>query len=156
MGLFLSVSILAICAVFSACASTTSAATMSARSRYSVEVEGIDENVVSEGLPEGTNVNAVYKAILSNVISGLANKGLTKNESASRLRVKYSISYFGHKVRPPVFKTKYIIGYNIQLLDESSGNVVGSDTNETEDHDLRDVIESVSDEIVSFAAKNVK
>jgi hypothetical protein len=122
---------------------------------YSVEVEGISDAAISDGLPEGVNVNNVSRSILNDVVNSLANKGLTKNDNKNRFKVKYSISYFGHKWRGG-FTVNYIIGYNIQLVDENTGNVIASKKDDKDGSDLLKVIADVSDDIVNFATDNIK
>jgi TolB-like protein len=125
------------------------------RKNCSVEVVGVSDAAISDGLPEGLNVNNVSKSILNDVVGGLANKGLTKNNNKNMFKVKYTISYFGHKWNGGI-KVKYIIGYNIQLIDESTGNVIASEKNDKDDTELLKAIEDVSDNIVNFATDNIK
>ncbi len=125
------------------------------RKNYSVEVVGESDAAISDGLPEGINENNVSKSILNDVVGSLASKALTKNNNKNRFKVKYSISYFGHKWKGGI-KVKYIIGYNIQLIDESNGNVIASEKNDKDDTELLKVIEDVSDNIVNFATNNIK
>ena len=147
--------ILTLFAVFVGCSGNNKVVLDNYRNNYSVEVVGVFDNAISDGLPEGVNVKNVSKSILNNVISGLENKGLTKNDNKYRFKVKYSISYFGHKWKSGIH-VSYIIGYNIQLIDESTGNVIASEKNDKDDTELLKVIEDVSDNIVNFATERIR
>lgn len=125
------------------------------RKNYSIEVEGLAENAISDGLPEGLDVNKVSKSIFNDVASGLADNGLTTNDNRNKYVVKYNISYLGHKWKGG-FKPRYILVYNIQLIEKTTGNVIASDKNDEDDPDLLNVIENVSGDIVSFVTDNIK
>lgn len=129
------------------------------RKNYSVEVEGITETAISDSLPTGTDVTALSRIILNDVATALSNEGLTKNDNKNRYRIKYTISYFGHKWWTSLFsiKAKYIIWYNKQLIDVSTGIVIASTKNEKrDDKDLGALVENVADDIANFALENIK
>jgi hypothetical protein len=155
MRLLRGLAILTLFAVLVGCSGNNKIVMENYRKNYSVEVVGLSDNAISDGLPEGVNVKNVSKSILNNAISGLENKGLTKNDNKNRFKVKYSISYLGHKWKGGIH-VSYIIGYNIQLIDESTGNIISSEKNDKDDTELLKVIEDVSDNIVNFATDNIK
>jgi PBP1b-binding outer membrane lipoprotein LpoB len=125
------------------------------RKNYSVEVVGVTDAAISDGLPEGVNVLIVSKSILADVVNGLANKGMAKNDNKNKFMIKYNISYFGHKWTGGT-SVEYIIGYNVQLIDEKTGNVIASEKNDEKNTELLDAIGDVSDNIVNFATDNIK
>jgi hypothetical protein len=146
---------LALLATLLGCGGNIKAVRENYRNNYSVEVVSVSEAAISDGLPEGVNVNNVSKSILNNVVDGLANKGLSQNENKNRFKIKYSIMYLGHKWMGGI-KVKYIIGYNIQLIDGITGNVIASEKNNKDDSELLKVIEDVADNIVNFSTDNIK
>lgn len=141
-------------AVTVGCASNTSMVD-NFRKNYSVEVEGVTENAMSDGLPDGLDVNKVSKSIFNDVVNGLADNGLTTNDNRNKYKVKYNISYLGHKWKGG-FKPKYILVYNIQLTEITTRKIIASDKNDEDDPDLLNVVENVSGDIVSFVIGNIK
>lgn len=137
------------------CSGNKSAVIDNYRQNYSLEVEGITDSTISDGLPSGININNVSKTIHNDVINALSNEGLTKNSNKNKYKLKYSISYFGHKWMG-VIRVKYIMRYNIQLIDEGTGIVIASDKNDCNSVELSEVIDKVSDDIASLALSNIK
>lgn len=137
------------------CVSNNNAVVENYRKYYSIEVKNLAENAISDGLPEGLDVNKVSKLIFENVVNGLADNGLATNNNRNKYEVKYKISYLGHKWKGG-FKPRYILIYSIQLIEKTTGNVIASDKNDEDDPDLLNVIESVSEDIVSFVTDNIK
>ncbi len=146
---------IALIACLTGCGGTQKVVIDNYRESYSVEVEGVSDAAISDGLPEGLNVNSVSKNVYNEVITGLANKGLTKNNNKKSLKVKYNILYFGHKWKGG-FKPEYIIAYNIQLIDTNTGRVIASDKEDKDDSELLKVIDDVSDNLVNFVTDNIK
>jgi hypothetical protein len=120
-----------------------------------MEAVGLSDAAISDGLPDGVNINNVSKAVYDEVVGGLAKIGLTKNNNKNRFKVKYNILYLGHKYKG-IFHASYIIKYNIQLIDENTGDIIASKKDDKDDKDLRDTIEHVAEDIIYFATTNIK
>ena len=155
MRLLRGLTVLVLFAVLAGCSGNSKAVMDNYRKNYSVEVEGITETAISDGLPSDINLNSVSKTILNGVVNALSNEGLTKNDNKNKYRVKYNISYFGHKWMG-LIRVKYIMRYNIQLIDENAGIVIASEKNDKDNIELGKVIDDVADDIASFALNKIK
>lgn len=136
------------------CGANSKVVTENYKKNYSIEVIGESDVTISDGLPEGIKANNVSSYISNNVTADLANLGLTKNNNKNKFKVKYTITYLAHKWKGGI-RPKYILGYSVQLIDESNGNVIASDKNDKDNSELLKVIEDVSDNIVNFTIDKI-
>lgn len=117
-----------------------------AQIKYSIEIESNIEDALLEGLPEGINITDVNKVLLKNINKKLVATNM-KNNSSNIIEASYDIVYFGHRfVGPP--SARFIIKYNLELLDKTTGTKMYSKNDEARDTDLVILIDEISDQII--------
>jgi uncharacterized protein YceK len=125
------------------------------KQNYSIEVESDIADTISSGLPEGVNAINVNKSILADTVSGLEQDGLMGNKKDARIKIKCNLKYLAHKWGG-LIKVKYLMTYNVQAIDNSTGKVVAYDQIEIDDTSLSDAMKKASKDIIDFAENSVK
>lgn len=125
------------------------------KQNYSIEVVGDTSDTISVGLPDGITAANVNKSVLADVKAGLEQQGLANNGKETKIQIKSNLRYLAHKWAG-LIRVKYLMTFNVQAIDNNTGKVMNSEQIDIDDTSLSEAIKKASEEIVDFAANNIK
>ena len=146
--------LLVVISLISGCGQSHTALIKKPQKNYSVEIESHIEDVLLDGLPEGTNIANVNNALLKKINIKLSANGMNNNNAKNIIKAKYEIEFFTHKLI--VFHVKYNIKYNLELSNKLNGKVFYSQKLGAWDSNLNDITDEISNDIIKNILKNEK